>query len=223
MSEKYPRDLRGFKFGRLLVIERAPAETNKNSYWRCVCDCGNETIVSRVNLRNGNTQSCGCYAKEIAKSPQRIGKIVSKRTKHGGVGTPLYAVWAGIKARVGNPNAANYERYGGRGIRICPEWKNDFQSFQKWSMENGYKKGLSIDRIDNNGDYCPENCRWVDGKTQMRNRCVSKIASYHGLEKTIAEWAEISGLPYNTVWHRFDNNWPESKIFFDAPNKVCFT
>lgn len=137
-------DLTGRRFGMLLVIERALCNQKEKVLWRCLCDCGKETTSTSANLRRGLSASCGCV-----------------RTKHHGKGTLLYRIWSGMKSRCYNPKIDCWKRYGGRGISMCEEWKNDFAIFRSWALANGYKPGLSIDRKENDGNYTPENCQWL--------------------------------------------------------------
>lgn len=187
-------DIVGRRFGRLTVLDFDHIDSHRNSYWLCECDCGSHTIVTRGGLTSGNTTSCGCY---------QIEGIRARSTIHGMSRTVLYKVWGDMKNRCNDVNNIAYHRYGGRGITICDDWYN-FKSFRDWALDNGYEPGLTLDRIDNNGDYCPENCRWVDRRTQGNNRENNHIVEYSGISHTISEWTDILGVCYSTLWARIN-------------------
>lgn len=189
------RDLTGQRFGKLLVLEQHGRNSRKNVLWLCQCDCGNTHIVASPALLNGSTNSCGCLHKERQKAAV---------TKHGKWDTALYKKWQGMKTRCFNKKAANYGDYGGRGITVCEEWKNDFQAFYEWAMASGYAPGLSIDRIDVNGNYCPENCRWATIEVQNNNQRKSRKLTYNGKTQTIGQWAKETGINYQTIHKRID-------------------
>ncbi len=153
-------EMTGRRYGRLTVIERAENTPGGTARWRCKCDCGKETVVVGSYLRNGSIKSCGCYMRE------NNGRL---SLKHGGYKTKLYHVWVQMRSRCRSPKDKNYPYYGGRGISVCDEWQ-DFRSFQEWALSNGYREGLTIDRIDNDGDYKPTNCRWVTMAVQAKNK-----------------------------------------------------
>ena len=167
--ENQLEDLSGKKFGRLLVTEFSGFHTyptERKACWRCICDCGNTVIVQAGNLKSGATKSCGCLQSE---------RTSQANFKHGQSGGRLYAVWDAMIQRTTNPKSMSYKNYGARGIRVCEEWKNSFNSFYKWAMSSGYipdaKRGdCTIDRIDVDGDYSPNNCRWVDMTMQAHNK-----------------------------------------------------
>ncbi|MBR2388130.1 MAG: hypothetical protein IKB02_09880 [Clostridia bacterium] len=171
------KDLTGQRFGRLVALEPTEEQKNRRIIWKCVCDCGNICFVSSKRLLYGDTQSCGCLRKE--RVTERISKAREKVIKHNMYTTRLYKVFAGMKDRCYNPNNKRYKHYGGRGITVCDEWRDDFQAFHDWAMANGYDENAprgacTLDRIDVDGNYCPENCRWVDMKTQANNRRKNK-------------------------------------------------
>ncbi len=157
----------GQRFGRLTVIAEGERPNGKGvKHWICQCDCGNITRpVSGSSLRLGRTKSCGCIHRE---------GLARRNTTHGKYHTRLHGIWNGMKQRCNNPNNHKYKDYGGRGISVCVEWEDDFGAFYEWSMSNGYAEGLSVDRIDNDGNYCPGNCRWATATEQRHNRRDSK-------------------------------------------------
>ena len=159
------KNLTGQRFGRLVVIERSGSDKYRRAMWKCQCDCGEIRVEYSTNLLGGRVNSCGCLRAE--KNRNRI--------THGKRKSRLYCVWSDMKNRCYNPKIHNYHRYGGRGITICDEWRNDFQAFYEWAMANGYDENApymqcTIDRIDNDKGYSPDNCRWVDMKVQNNNK-----------------------------------------------------
>lgn len=175
------KDLTGQRFGRLTVI-RYHDKLNGHLRWECVCDCGKEKIVSGPSLKGG-ARSCGCLLTEHNKN-----LIV-----HGSEPKRLYRIWGGLRNRCSNPTNPDYRRYGSRGITVCEEW-DDFTVFRDWALSHGYADDLSIDRIDVNGNYSPENCRWVSAKVQANNRRNNHKVSYKGETKNVSEWAEQYGI-----------------------------
>lgn len=196
-------DLSGKRFGRYTVLRRAESYISKDGHkhirWMCKCDCGSERVVFAQSLRSGKSTSCGCLQREIA-------------TKHGGKYTRLYGIWHNIKYRCNNKNSAEYKNYGGRGISVCKEW-NDFEPFRDWAITHGYDNNRSIDRIDNGGDYCPENCRWVSAKEQANNRRSNRFITVGNDTHTITEWEQISGLSRQIIHWRLSHGWtPEEAL-----------
>lgn len=153
-------DLTNQKFGRLTVINFAYTKSHK-TYWNCQCECGKNTIVYSQKLKTGHTKSCGCYKRE---------KTIKRNYRHGLCKTRLYSIWHDMNTRCYYKNTDFYKYYGGRGIRICDDWKYDFVNFYNWSISNGYKDNLSIDRINVNGNYEPNNCRWATNLEQALNK-----------------------------------------------------
>ena len=177
-------DLTGQRFGRLVVLSLVAddAGAKKQTRWFCECDCGNRLFVLAGNLRSGNTKSCGCLQREIA---------VKRNTTHGQSGTRLYVAWQHMIGRCTRKNVKDYNLYGGRGITVCSEWISSFEAFRDWALANGYADSLTIDRIDVNGNYCPENCRWVSHSEQQQNKTNNTFVEYNGETKTASDWARI--------------------------------
>lgn len=196
------QDLTGLKFGRLIVLKLAfKKQRNKKGvrcYWLCKCECGNTVNVLTDALKSGHTKSCGCLGKE---------KRLEANITHNFSNNRLYNIWSGMKSRCFNKNNKQYKNYGGRGISICNEWENSFIEFYNWAVNNGYKENLTIDRIDVNGNYCPENCRWATSKEQARNTRKNHTITYNGETHCIAEWAEILDIKYSTLTERVRKNW----------------
>ena len=195
------KNLMGKTFGRLTVIKDSGERAkNGNILWECVCECGKKRLVLGANLLNGQTKSCGCYSTDILKkvsTKHGLSKVNGKKTK-------LFMTWDSMRQRCTNSNHANYKDYGGRGIDVCPEWLNDFEAFHDWSMANGFSDDLSIDRIDNDKGYSPDNCRWVDAKTQIRNRRNTVTYNWKGSEYTLAELGELTGINKMTIKSRLN-------------------
>lgn len=181
-------DITGKLFGLLTVVERVPNPKNSQSLWKCRCKCGNTTFVLKSHLKNGDTVSCGCYRRNRMKK--------DKHTIHGICidgnqnANRIYHIWNGMLSRCYNQKSHDWERYGGKGITICTEWKNDFPCFYKWAMANGYKSNLSIDRKDNSKGYSPNNCRWSTSKEQANNRSNNILFEVKGEIVTLAQLAE---------------------------------
>ena len=194
-------DLTGRRFGRLLVVEKH-GHKGKAVTWLCKCDCGSEVIVRGNDLRGGATQSCGCIHKE---------QLVERNTTHGLCGTRLYNIWGCMVQRCYNDKTPCYNLYGGRGITICEEWRCDFGAFYDWAMKHGYKDDLTIDRIENNKGYSPDNCRWITAKEQGNNRSTNRYLEFNGERHTISEWGELLGIDSETIASRLRRGWSIEK------------
>ena len=170
-------DLTDRKFERLTVIERSDRKGN-GAYWFCECTCGNTCEIISGHLTSGNTRSCGCLnSEQLSKRFLKHGDCLESDKV-----TKLYHVWQGMKARCLNPKNKSFHRYGGRGITICLEWENDYNSFKKWALDNGYVEGLQVDRIENDSGYSPDNCRWITQMKNCENSGVSKLTTEDVIE-----------------------------------------
>ncbi|MET3700168.1 hypothetical protein SAMN05877753_1233 [Bacillus oleivorans] len=191
-----PQDISGQKFGMLTAIKRVGKSAGRVSIWLCKCDCGNEyeTIISR--LRNGTTTSCGCK--------KRVDNPVSNER--------LFRIWQSMRQRCNNPNANYYELYGGRGIKICPDW-DKYKAFKEWALNNGYEEHLTIDRINNNEGYKPNNCRWVTMKEQQSNKNNNVFVKYNGEKITLAELSRRTGLSLPMLHRRHKAGYRGEKLW----------
>lgn len=181
-------DITGYRFGRLTVIERADNDKQGNAQWLCRCDCGNKKIVRGKALRKGRTSSCGCLLAQ--SSSQRMTKML---TKHGYSGSKLYRVYYGMLRRCDNPKEKEYHNYGGRGITVCQEWRENVERFIEWALVNGYRNGLQIDRKDNDGNYEPSNCRFITTIDNCQNtrKCV-QIAALNKATSKVKTFTSIN-------------------------------
>lgn len=182
-------DIIGNKYGKLTVIKEVDSHRFPSGKcakrFECLCDCGKFCIVLKANLFSGHTKSCGCLFK-----------------KHNMSQSKLYNLYRAIKTRCYNVNNERYNDYGGRGIIICDEWRNDFMAFYNWAMNNGYKEGLTIDRIDNDGNYEPSNCRWTDKMVQNNNKRNNHLVEYNGKAASLADTCRENGFNYNMIKQR---------------------
>ena len=193
----------GKKFGRWTVIELFGKNGKASTLaYKCKCTCGNEKVVNGAKLRTGESRSCGCLKAET-------------QTAHGdsAKGKRLYHIWENMKQRCTNPSNSNYSRYGGRGISICKEWLNSYVAFKEWALQNGYSDTLTLDRINNNGNYCPENCRWATKAMQDQNKRQSVMIDVGGVKKCATEWAREFGIRPGTVLSRIHYGWSTDKLF----------
>lgn len=208
-------DYTGMKINYLTVIryipanERAGYSKDKDTRrWLCKCVCGKYVRVRSDQLKDKRINSCGCMA----------GKLSGEKHKtHGMKNTRLYRIWHNMKYRCENKSSKDYSRYGERGISVCDEWERDFLCFYKWAMKSGYKENLSLDRINNNSGYSPENCRWADGQEQCRNRRNNVLVAYNGETKSIAEWCDLLKFDRALAYHRYARGWTGKEIFETKP------
>jgi len=194
-------DLTGQRFGKLTVTAPADIKNGKH-YWLCICDCGKQTQVPTYRLTSGKTKSCGCLVK-------KHGKTRKER---------LYNIWVGMRQRCRDTHAKDYPRYGGRGISVCRQW-DDYLSFRNWAYQNDYNDHLSIDRIDSDGHYCPENCRWVDTKAQNNNLRSNVRYEYNGQNMTLAEWAAALNIRYSLLVQRRRRGWSFERMISEGVQK----
>lgn len=196
-------DLTGQKFGRLKVLKFSHVNSKYSPYWLCRCECGKEKIINGADLRNKKIKSCGCLKRE---------KVIERSKKHGDKNTKLYAIFQGIKQRCTNMNSQAYNNYGGRGIKCewvtYEEFKKDMHdSYLEHIKEHG-KKQTTIDRINNNGNYSKENCRWATYKEQANNRRSNRYITFNGRTKTMSQWADFLGIKeYNILYRLNKLNW----------------
>jgi hypothetical protein len=205
-------DLAGQRFGKLVVVELS--HRDNGAWWRCRCDCGGESVVRGAVLRYGSTKSCGCGSRAQARAncdkSRRCNDWVPIELKQ-----KLKHAYSNMLKRCYDPENHRYASYGGRGIRVCEDWLEPVRGrhrFYRWCLANGVQGELQIDRIDVDGDYCPDNCRFVDAITQMNNTTRNRWLTYQGQTKTLAEWARSTGMAYGVLKHRLDRGWDVERI-----------
>jgi len=203
-------DITGKKFGRILVLSLN--KTGKRTKWNCICDCGNPCIKESYSLKNGLTTSCGCYRKELT---------TKRKTTHGLSKHPLFLVLQKMKDRCNNSKVVSYKNYGGRGITVCESWSNNVESFINWAVLNGYEPGLEIDRIDNNGNYEPSNCRFVTTKINSNNKRNNVKIKYNGKLMGLDELEKISNnISHDRILRRYrDYKWSIEKAISEPVRK----
>lgn len=211
------KNITGMRFGRLVAIRKERSEWNKEkrqyiSYWLFKCDCGNEKVINKYAVTHGRVLSCGCFA---------IQKTIEKNTKHGlfKVEKRLYRCWQDMKNRCYNEKIEKYKRYGGRGIKVCEEWKDNFEKFYDWATSNGYRNDLTLDRIDFNGNYYPDNCRWVTWKEQARNTSRNVHIEMNGEVKILTEWLKIYDIPRSNYYKLKEKGFSNEDIFIKGFGK----
>lgn len=203
-------DLTGQRFGRLLVIEETGRNKHNAVMWLCRCDCGTEKAVRAYGLRSGKTRSCGCYNRE---------KIVQSTKTHGLSHQPIHTAWRNMNRRTSEPTYPGYHLYGGRGISVCAEWRESFEAFVR-DMGPSHSDGLTLDRIDVNGNYEPTNCRWATPLEQGRNKRNNRLLTFRGETMPLSAWAERVGVHHTVIRARLRNGWPvERALTAPAPKR----
>jgi hypothetical protein len=190
-------NITGKRFGRLTVTAYA-GKRGQLSYWKCACDCGTNTIVFVSNLTSGHTQSCGCL---------QVENTIKARSKHKGYRSSEYGTWSALKSRCTNPNDKGFAYYGARGIKVCQRWMDDFANFLADMGERPSPKH-QLDRIDNDKDYEPNNCRWVTRQVQLSNTRRNVFLTYDGRTMTVSAWARERGIKRTTIEARLRRGWP---------------
>lgn len=195
-------DLTGQRFGRLVVKSRAPVTSHRRALWHCVCDCGGTATTISYDLHKGHTTSCGC-----------------KRTRHGETSTREHHVWRDLINRCHNPRCKSFHRYGARGIQVCTRWRTSYELFRA-DMGVRPSKDHSIERIDNEGDYTPQNCRWATRQEQANNRRTNRRITFNGETRTLTEWARHLGINRRTLFSRFGKGWPLQRALTPTKTKL---
>lgn len=197
-------DLKNIRSGKLVALR--PTEKRRSSgyiIWECRCDCGNVCYADSYQIKNSLKKSCGCSrCDNIIQSNISRSKYPQEVRKE-----RLYRIWKGMYSRTHYKSQAQYKDYGERGIIICPEWENDFLTFREWALNNGYSDDLTIDRIDVNGNYEPDNCRWIPKCEQTKNQRSNIIIEYNGEKHIASEWADICGIPHSTLYKRINKGY----------------
>lgn len=220
-QKEIENDLIGKIFGRLKVVSYSHKEKKENNvgflhYYNCICECGNKCLVERNSLKYGNTKSCGCIHKEqIVKRNKNTAKLSGDSVKY----ERLYNIYNAMINRCYSINNEKYNNYGGRGIKICDEWLNGWNCFKNWALSNGYSDNLTIDRINVDGNYEPNNCRWVTNKVQANNKTNNKYLEYNGETKTLSEWCDELNLPYHTIKARLNKLGMTVEEAFNTPKQ----
>jgi len=198
-------DLTGQQFGRLAVVKRVENNKHKQSQWLCQCECGNMTTVNICHLKSGNTKSCGCLQKERVREVHLKHSHACKNKK-----SRIYYIWISMINRCNNSNNKYYKSYGGRGIRVCEAWLR----FENFLADMGEKpNSMSLDRVDNNGNYGPENCRWSTNKEQQRNTRSNRLITIDSITKPLVEWCNFYNINYHKIYMRLHHGWSPEEAF----------
>ena len=204
-TEVVKDEMLGKVFENWKVFKRDFSKTGaRHTFYICKCKCGAVASVRSDMLKSGRSLSCGCLKKE---------KLSKRVTTHGMTNTPLHKVWLSLKQRCINPNNKRFKYYGEKGVTVCKEWQDNFLEFYNWSMKNGYKKGMTIDRIDNDGNYCPSNCRYITNKQQQFNRSNNRYITVNDVTLTVTEWSEMMKIRRDKLNWRLNNGWEVKDLF----------
>lgn len=210
-------DLTGQRFGRLVVekLDHIVSKATHNQYyWLCKCDCGNTKSILGQSLNRGATLSCGCFQKE---------KIRERSKTHGLSKSRLYIIRSNMIQRCYNSRSTYYKNYGGRNITVCDEWKNNPTSFLEWAFSTGYADDLTIERIDNNGNYEPGNCRWATNEEQGGNTRRARLITFKGETRSIAQWARHLKIKKSILIDRLNKlGWSEEEALTTPPLPINF-
>ena len=201
-------DMTGMKYGLLTALRPVGSDRQANIVWECRCDCGSIIIVNGSSIRQGNTKSCGCFKRS---------HLIKMCTTHGRCNHPSFKTWKGMFDRCNNPNIPGYKNYGGRGIKVCKRWEN----IENFIADMGKKPSArhSIDRIDNDGDYMPENCRWATWETQQRNKRDNLVLTHNGKTMCVAAWADETGINRYTLYTRLKRGWTTNRALATKAGK----
>ena len=201
------KDMAGSRYGKL-TVKGLDGVRNGLAWWLCECECGNTAIVRGTSLRSGQTKSCGCIFKQMN---------ATRWYRHGESHTRLHNLWCGMLQRCYDTNGKEYHRYGGRGIGVCEEWLV-YENFRDWAKSTGYDESASfgectLDRVDNDGNYEPSNCRWISLSEQFINRGNQYTVTYRGETLTVSQWSKKVGIEYRTLLYRIKKGWDLDKAF----------
>jgi hypothetical protein len=197
-SKEYLDSFIGKRQGQIVVLSHFKKGKNNSNYFRCQCDCGRIAEIRVDHFFNDKQTTCGTFHKKYENSV---------------IGNKIYNTWNRMINRCYNPKSHKYYRYGKRGISVCKDWLNNYDNFYIWCINNGYKEGLSLDRINNDGNYEPSNCRWTTRKQQQRNMCRNRIITYKNQTHCLAEWCERLNLKYETIKSRLNKGWSIERAF----------
>ena len=215
LTERCVGGLEGQRFGRLTVLEFDHRAKNYHKYYKCLCDCGKVKVINSNNLKRGLAKSCGCLQRDITILRN---KTTKQKDKHKYKDYSLYGLWRAIGSRCLCKTEPAYKDYGGRGITMCDEWKDNYPAFLEWAKQNGYQKGLMIDRIDNNGNYCPENCRFVDSFVQANNKRNNILFTINGITDTLSNFARKFNLNPKKLYSRYYKDKSVEHVFKEVFN-----